>query len=216
VTFRISRKSSIVFSSILIALGFGAVAAVAQTASDWNFNNEYFRAALSERSKYKAEGEHLTVSIGEVLVEPTETMTLHSPHAETHVSKKSLVYERLDKNSDHIFVLLGHATVHVGHHSTSLKSGDEVVVTANEPTTADLVGDEIGRRRLRLIKASNGYTVASTEFSLVHAIEREPLLYSLVHSNSATSRAIKMRLIKMAAVLNFVTSRHGPYTTNVR
>lgn len=193
-----------------------ALAAFAENTQGWTFSNEYFRAAVSERTKYKPEGSHLTVSAGEVLVEPTETMAIHSPHAETHASKKSLVYERLDKNADHVFVLLGRANVHVGRHSTSLKSGDEVVVSPQEPTTNDIVGDEIGRRRLRLVKASNGFTVASTEFSLVHAIEREPLLYSLVHSNSAASKAIKMRLIKMAAVLNFVTSRHGPYTTSVR
>jgi hypothetical protein len=193
-----------------------AVDAFADDRSAWTRVDEHYKLATAPPTKYSVDGSHMDVTAGVALVQPIESMVVATPNAEVHVNRNSLVYVRITPNADHVFVLLGNAAVHVGKHSSTLSSGEESTITSREPTTEDIVGDEIGRRRLRLTKLANGKTIALTEFSLVHAIEREPLLYSLVHSDSHDSKVIRERLIKMAAVLGFVTSRHGPYTTNVR
>lgn len=199
-----------------VSLCCTVASAWAQDSKTWTKIEDKYKIAVAAETKYTVEGSHVGVTSGPALLEPNETMTVVTPHAELRVNRKTLLFVRITPETDHIFVLLGNASVRVGKHSSGLSSAEEAIVTSREPTTKDLVGDEIGRRRLRLTKLANGKTLALTEFSLVHAIEREPMLYSLVHSDSREGKALKERLIKMAAVMSFVTSRHGPYTTNVR
>jgi hypothetical protein len=163
--------------------------------------------------QYKlATGENTTYTFDDG---PLETIKVKTPHATAHVNRRSLVLVRVKDGCDHIFVLLGSASINVGRHSARISTGEQAVVTNHDPGLNDLGGDEIGRRRLRMTKVGDGMTMSLCEFSLVHCIEREPMVYSLVHSKTADSKTIKEKLIKMAAVLNYVTSRHGPYTTNV-
>lgn len=206
-----SRKRLVI---LCLALASSMAAALADGDYAWTKATDKLKLAASDSAKYTVEGSHAELSYGAALLMPAEAMDVRTPNADVRIKPRSLVFMRSITDSDHIFCLLGGASVHVDRHGSSLSSGDEATVTKHEPTTKDLAGDEIGRRRRRVNKLANGYTMTLHEFSLLHCIEREPIIYSLVHSNTTDGKAVKERLIKMATVLTYVTGRHGNYSTS--
>src|SRR5262249_37309724 len=143
--------------------------------------------------------------------------TIRLPMSQIDAKARSLVYCRARQGCEHVIVLLGDAPVTVGRHRAQLSSGDEGIITDHDPKYLDLVGeDDIGRRGARLTPLPDNKTFTITEFSILDAIEREPLIYHLVHSDDARDRALKGRLMKTAAALNMVTFRHGPYSNGRR
>jgi len=130
------------------------------------------------------------------------------------MKKRALAFFRVKPDMERCFDFLENVTVHYDKHTFALRPGEEAILAKKEPSYADiLVDDDIGRRRVRLHKLSHDKGIALTEFSLVQAIEREPLIFPLVHSKDTKDKALKNRLLKMAAVLNMVTSRHGHYSS---
>lgn len=196
----------------VIGLGFG-IPALAENPL-WNHSDEAFNMASSNTGAVAISGPVAEITSGNALVEPKDTTVVKTPNAIAHLKKKSLLFVRVDKFGDHLFCLLEPVTVLVGKHSTTLQSGEEIIITDQDAKMRGAVSeDDIGRRRMRITQLPEGKTLALTEFSLVHVMEREPVIYKFVHSDDRQSKPLRERLIKMAAVLNVVTSRHGPYTT---
>lgn len=182
----------------------------------WLKVENHMNIAAEESALFSLSGNQIEVKNGSVLLEPKSDVIVRTPQSLIHAARKSLVLIKAQEGCEHIFVLLGPAKVIVGKHGTHLKSGDEAIITGQDPTYQQLVGsDEIGRRRFRMSKVGAGETsMALSEFSLVHVVEREPIVYKVIHGSSRDNRALRERLLKMAAVLNLVTSRHGPYTVS--
>lgn len=201
---------------LLVALTFCAAmpGACAQSNEVWSQSHGQFNIASQDTTKLAVDGSHVHLTAGAAVIQAKGNGLVRTPEAIVELTKKSLAFVRTRPNCDHIFVLLGPARVIVGKHVVSLNSGDEAIVSNHDANYKDLVGaDEIGRRRFRITKLPDAKSIALNEFSLVQALEREPLLYQLVHSQGKDNKSLKDRLLKMAAVLNIVTSRHGPYTT---
>jgi hypothetical protein len=197
--------------------GFGADEPMNPTNYDWHQVENRMRIAGSDLTKYEVNGSELRLDSGSLLLEALTPSTIKLRLSEVQVKPKSLVFVRARDGCEHVFVLLGSAPVTVGRHRTALNTGEEVVVTDHEPNYRDLVGqDDIGRRRVRLTPLPDKKCVALSEFSLIQAVEREPLIHELVHSPDAHDKALKDRLIKTAAVLNIVTARHGQYSAGMR
>jgi hypothetical protein len=153
---------------------------------------------------------------GTLLLEADQASLISTPLASLQVKPHAVVYAKVHAGCEHLFVLLGPTRVTVGQHSVQLSSGDEAVVSDHETTNFDLAGqDDIGRRSIRVTKLADKLSFALAEFSLIQAVEREPMLYRLFHSHDSHDKLVRERLIKMAAVLNIVTGRHGRYSTGV-
>jgi hypothetical protein len=204
-----------VFSAFsLCALAWLPAGYGAEEAGQWRLIENKMRIAAGESTEYDIDGDEVNMANGAVLLEPMANTTIKLRMVTVNAKSKSLVFVRSRKGCEHVLVLLGNATAAVGRHRVGLSSGDEAIVTDHHPNYHDLVGeDEIGRRRCKLVPASDGRMLAVTEFSLIHALEREPLIYQLIHSDQSRDRALKDRLIKTAAVLSIVTAKHGQYST---
>jgi hypothetical protein len=179
-----------------------------------NGKRELSLASASTFDEIESEGQ---LNTGGMLLHPAGDYRLRTPLTTIVAKRNSLMFVRVVKGFEHIFLLLGHARVQVGDHSAMLHAGEEALVSDHTPTVAELMqADSIGRRRLHMAQTGNGRVLGIAEFSLVHAIEREPVIYRLVHSKHPRDRTIKEQLIKMAAVLNYVTATHGQYITGPR
>jgi hypothetical protein len=183
----------------------------------WQRVESKMRLAAREDAQYEVDGSDVRLKAGALMLDAFAPVTLKLPLATVQPKARSLVFVRARPGCEHVFVLLGNAPVTVGRHRTMLSTGEEAVITDHQPDYKDLVGeDDIGRRRLRLTPLPENKTFVLSEFSLIQAVEREPLIYALIHSGETQDRALKARLMKMAAVLNIVTGRHGQYTTGLR
>ncbi len=200
--------------AIALALSFWGLAAQSAKPAFWTEVRDEMNYRASEGTHLSVVGDQIEVTSGAVLVEPKLDTVIKTPQFIIQAKKKSLILVRVRSGCDRVFTFLGPASMLIGKQATSLVSGDEAIVTDHEPRLVDIVGeDEIGRRRVRTTTISGGKTISLTEFSLVHSIERESMLYHLVHSSEKQSKGLRDRLMKMAAALNIVTSRHGRYTT---
>jgi hypothetical protein len=175
---------------------------------------EEIRLAASEDAKFSHSGGAVQLDGGSIFIEVDEPTTVKTPLASYHMKRRALAFFRVKPDTERCFDFLENVTVHYDKHTFALRPGEEAILAKKEPSYADiLVDDDIGRRRVRLHKLAHDKGIALTEFSLVQAIEREPLIFPLVHSKEAKDKALKNRLLKMAAVLNMVTSRHGHYSS---
>ena len=185
-------------------------------APPWQTVESGVRMSTSAGSHFSREGRSVKMDEGTLLLEADQPTTIQTPLSTLQVRAKSVVYIKVHHGNEHFFVLLGPAELKTGKHSAPLSSGEEAILLDHEPAYSDLVGqDDIGRRRIRVNKLSESESLALSEFSLIQAVEREPMLYRLVHSTDAHDKSVRERLIKMAAVLNIVTGRHGQYSTGV-
>lgn len=183
----------------------------------WEQVENRMRFTVSDSAKYAVKGDEVSISEGELMVDAVANTRIKTRLSTIEAKSKSLVYVRSRAGTEHIFILLGSAPVVVDHHKELLNAGEEAVVTDHKPNYRDLVGDDdIGRRRLRTQPLVAGKHFATAEFSLIQAVEREPLIYRIFHSADSEDRLLKGRLIKTAAVLNIVTARHGQYSTGQR
>lgn len=183
----------------------------------WHDVEHKLRFSSDADAKFEVGRDGVSVQRGSLIFDVMNSTTIKLPLSTVETKSHSLIFVRSQDGCEHVLVLLGSAPVRVGPHRAVLNSGEEAVVTDHEPTYKDLAGqDDIGRRRFRMTALPDNRTLAVSEFSLIQALEREPLIHNLLNCNDGRDRALKMQLIKMAAVLNIVTARHGQYTTGLR
>lgn len=201
------------FSVLALCLSSFSPSIAEESQGTWR-SLDGVRVLAPEDSKYTSEGGHLLLQEGDVIVDSADNAVLRTAMSVIDAKKKSLLFARVGGGHEHFFVLLGTVVLDVDHHKTMLNAGDEAIVSDKDLDYHTVTrNDQIGRRRVRIVKLHESRSVAFSEFSLIQAVEREPLLYRLVHSRDDEGRALRARLIKMAAVLNIVTSRHGQYVT---
>lgn len=161
------------------------------------------------------------LSSGRLLVEAQKAGVVVTPLADIYVKRKALVLLRVQQSSTRCLVLWdnGFSSVSVlcNKKHVRLGPGHEVLVTDHSPDYREIAQeDEIGRRTIKVHQVGGGRVVTTAEFSLLHALERDPLLYSVFQDPQEKDRQLKERIVKTAAVLNLVTARHGYYTTGTR
>jgi hypothetical protein len=179
----------------------------------WTASTKNYNLAQAEGTHFKEHSESkLELAEGELFLEALKPVVIVTPLAEYHLKAKSLCYLHVKKGNERILALLEGATVVSHKRSTEVRFGEEAVLTEHSPSHNDVVGEHgIGIRQLRTHPISSNRHLSIAEFSLIQATERVPLMSKIIHSGHAHDKAIKTKLIKCAAVLNMVTSRHGGY-----
>jgi hypothetical protein len=187
-----------------------------QANGSWHTIDARHRAAVSDDARYEEHEKMAELNDGALLLEENNDYSLQLPLAEVYPRSHALVFARASGGCNHVFILLGNASVKVGRHLTQLHAGEELVIADHQTKPAELIyrlyrDDNIGRRRLQMDSLPGDRSLGMVEFSLVQAVEREPMLNNLMRSSDPHDRALRARLIKTAAVLNMVTGTHGMY-----
>lgn len=190
-----------------------ASAAEKNLSQFWQDNAQGYNLAVEIGANFKKQTEsELELNSGSFLVESKNTVTLHLPMSTWKLKPKSMLLVRVSPDSERLYCLLDAASATCEGKAISLGLGEEVLISTRIPKPEELAGEfDVGVRLPRAFDISDNRKVASMEFSIVQAMEREPLLSQISHSKHAHDKALKARLLKAAAVLNFVTSRHGAY-----
>lgn len=159
--------------------------------------------------------EEVELRSGSALIEARNTVTVVTGAFKTTMKKGALALFRMEGTTARCFVLLGTAKVHAGADvHLGPTAGTEVVLCDHKPDDHELLyRDELGRRAVKISKVDDKVFLATSEFSVAHALDREPLVTSLAHSKNPKDRVLKYKLMKTAAVLNMVTAHRGSYTT---
>lgn len=187
----------------------------------WTEGGHEFRYRAAAGADLKAAGKNrLEISSGKLLLESTGPCVVATPIADIFIKRKALVLIRASQNASRCLVLwdsdLGAVTVVCQKRHVRLGPGDEALVTDHEPKGSEVMEDDIGRRRIKVHVLGSGKAFTTAEFSLLQALDRDPLLHEMFKSPDDRDRILKEKIIKIAAVLNMVTGRHGFYTTGTR
>lgn len=161
----------------------------------------------------------IEIERGEVVIEPNHTITVSTPLAKTQILHKSAVLFRVKRGSERCMVLWDNGpdsvTVVCHQHKLKLGPGKEVLITDHDPNYREITeSDDIGRRRIKMHQVGSHQHIVTAEFYLLHALQRDPLLYDVAHSKDRHDQALREHILKTAAVLNMVTHGHGFYATN--
>lgn len=183
-------------------------------SSGWVSSTKAYNLAAPPDAKFKElESTRLELESGTILIEALKPTTVVTPMSEFQLKPKSLVLIRVCNGTDRALALLENAAVTTNKRSTEVRFGEQVLVTERAPGPAEMVGEErIGIRQIRQHPLGHDRYISIMEFSLVQATERIPIVSQVIHSGHAHDKALKQRLLKAAAVLNMVTSRHGGYS----
>lgn len=101
--------------------------------------------------------------------------------------------------------------VTVGGKALTLSSGEELIIVPKANHTLRAISDQVSRRRTERVDLADGHSVLRSEFSIVSLMHSSTLLRQIVNSTERDSMAISEKLFHMAACLQLVTSKHGPY-----
>ncbi len=177
-----------------------------------------WRAAPGSELK-QIDSDTIEIERGEVVIEPNHTITVTTPLAKTQILHKSAVLFRVKRGSERCMVLWDNGpdsvTVVCHQHKLKLGPGKEVLITDHDPNYREITeSDDIGRRRIKMHQVGSHQHIVTAEFYLLHALQRDPLLYDVAHSKDRRDQALREHILKTAAVLNMVTHGHGFYATN--
>lgn len=184
----------------------------------WHKNGAEFNLAISADARFKEISPgNLELSFGTLLIEARKPLIIKTELAEYKMKPSSLILYRIQGGLDRVFVILEGLDVQCQDIAAQLRFGEEAVVSDHEPTQSEIMGEEeLGVRQVKVHNLKGGGTLSTMEFSLIQAVEREPLLQKITHSRHPHDKGIKAKLLKSAAVLNMVTAGHGQYSSNMR
>jgi len=217
------KALSLLFCLCLLGGSLSATASE-ETGGETRFaaRNSSFKFHMAPGTEFTQEkADRIDLNSGQILVEANRPGRILTPLAEIEFKHKALVlltvepgFERCqlfwDNGADAVSISCNRSLFRLG-------PGKEVLISDHEPTSREVIGsDEIAHRRVltRLIGSSRHVTTA--EFSMLHALERCPMLTQVAQSEDPHDRDIKQRILKTVAVLNMVTSQHGYYTNGRR
>lgn len=191
----------------------GTQKANSNLSQHWQEDDKHYNLACEIDSKFTKTGERiLTLESGTFLIEGEAALSLKTPMSTIHLRPGSMVLVRVQQGRERIYVLLETAHVNCQHRTIPLRYGEECLLTDHAPFRGELAGEsDVGLRQLRVHDLKDNYKFITMEYSLVQAMEREPLLAQIVHSDHNHDKFLRTKLLKAAAVLNMVTSRHGQY-----
>jgi hypothetical protein len=95
------------------------------------------------------------------------------------------------------------------------EAGQELIIGETRSAAAAMVGDNIGRRRIKTFELA-GASVISSEFSLLSLLNGHSTVAHTLSNGSATDRLMAAKIMKMSVALNTITASHGPYNTQGR
>lgn len=179
----------------------------------WSEDEKNFNLAVENGSEFtKISEEMLILKSGTFLVESEGAMTLALPMSKIQLRPKTILLVRVTPGSERLYCLLDAAVLTTETKSFNLQCGEEVLLTNHRPTPAEITGEfDVWVRQGRGEDISDDRKLAVMEFSIIQAMEREPLLSQVSHSRHGHDRSLREKLLKAVAVLNFVTTRHGQY-----
>lgn len=179
----------------------------------WQEDDKHYNLACDKEAVFTKAGEKVVVlESGSFLIEAESPISLKTPMSTIQLRAKSMVLVRVRPGSERTFVLLETAHVVTDKKTAPLRYGEECLVTDHAPYRGELAGEsDVGLRQLRVFELENNRKMVTMEYSLIQAMEREPLLGQIVHSNHSHDKFLKSKLLKSAAVINMVTSKHGQY-----
>lgn len=190
--------------------------------ANWREREHSWRYMAEAGSEVKEHGNsRLELRHGQLLVEAARAGVVATPAADIYLKRRALVLLRVKEHSTRILVIwdngVSAVSVVCDRHHVRLGPGDEALLADHHPDQGEIMEeDEIGRRRIQVSNLGNGKTVTTAEFSLLQALEREPLLCEAFRAPDERDRALKEKILKTAAVLNLVTARRGFYTARTR
>ncbi len=179
----------------------------------WEEDGKNYNLACEIGSRFNKISEtELELLQGVFLIESESDCKIRLRMSEVELPEKSMILVRQAPGEERVYCLLENATVRCLDRQISLRYGEEYLLVDHKPRADELAGDyEVGIRQLRAFDLSDMRKLMVMEFSLIQAMEREPLLTQIVHSKHRHDCALRNRLLKLAAILNQVTNQHGPY-----
>jgi len=186
---------------------------VSRLSQYWQENGKTYNLALEQGSAFeKITESELKFKIGTFLIESQGEIYLQLPSAVLHMRPRSMALVRVKPGIERVFCLLASATVKSQQRSIPVACGEEVLISDHMFKPLDITGEyHVGVRGLRVYDLDDNCRIASMEFSILQAMENEPLLNQITHSKHSHDRILKDKLLKSVAVLKYVTNRHGPY-----
>jgi hypothetical protein len=179
----------------------------------WQEDGKKYNLACENGSKLEKISEsELSLKNGSFLIESEGNITLTTPEATLHLKPRAMVLVRIQAGSERFCCMLENVTVDCRKRSMSLLYGEEVLLADHKVNGEELRGDySVGVRRPTIIDLSDQWRLARMEFSLLQAVEREPLLVQISHSKHSHDKFLRDKLLKSAAILNMFTTGHGQY-----
>ncbi len=179
----------------------------------WQEDDKDYNLASEIGSKFTKTGDRIiTLESGTFLIECESAITLKTPMSTIHLKPDAIILVRVQEGRERTYVLLETAHINSQHHTMALRCGEECVLTDHPPFRGELAGEsDVGLRQLRVHDLKENHKLITMEYSLVQAMEREPLLNQIIHSEHSHDKTLRDKLLKAAAVINMVTGRHGQY-----
>lgn len=107
---------------------------------------------------------------------------------------------------------MGDVTVVAAGKKVALAIGQEILVADHRPEKSDALPDDgVGRRNVVAHAIDEKFTAVLSDFSIPSMIVANPHLLALRMPVTSEEKKVSDQLIKMSAVLQQVTSKHGPY-----
>lgn len=179
----------------------------------WTDDEKNFNLAVENGSEFtKVSDDVLQLKSGTFLVESEGAVTLRLPMSELQLKPKTIILARVSKNSERFYCLLDEGVLTISGKAFLIHCGEECLLSDHNPRPNEITGEyDVWVRQGIGSDISDDRKLAMMEFSIIQAMEREPLLRQVSHSKHGHDRALRDRLLKAVAVLNFVTNRHGQY-----
>ncbi|MBY0357277.1 MAG: hypothetical protein K2W82_04680 [Candidatus Obscuribacterales bacterium] len=156
---------------------------------------------------------------GEILIAAKgNTRLLYDKHLFA-LKPKSLTLAKVDaQGTVHLFQLSDAAAKSLsacfGQRSINISCGQELCFDTNRDNiVSSMKVDRIPRRNISYHDIPDYGTVSNSEFSLVSLLQTNKLLADLLHSQQSEDKQVCNNLLKMAAALYMVTSKHGPFAS---
>ena len=160
----------------------------------------------------------LTLQSGTALIRPDKATTVHLPDGSVLIRAHAAVLVSVEDKITRVMNLYDKstsgATLLVGRMSIPLVPGAEANLVNSNPDALGpvVMRDGIARRHMRLQAFGAGKYIATDEFSLISALNRNPRL-SALKSGTSKERNLVNAMVKEAAALTLITDLiRGPYT----
>lgn len=175
-------------------------------------------AQAADSALVEAADGSMTLHSGTALIRPDKTTTVHLPDGSVLIRAHAVVLVSVEDKITRVMNLFDKstsgATLTVGRMSIPLVPGAEAnLVTSNPDALGPVVmRDGIARRHMRLQAFGAGKYIATDEFSLISALNRNARL-SALKSGTSKDRNLVNAMVKEAAALTLITDQiRGPYT----
>lgn len=103
-------------------------------------------------------------------------------------------------------------SAYLGNSSVAISCGQELCLdVAHENIAAAMKSDNVARRSISHHDIPGVGAISHAEFSLVSLLQSNKLLSDLMASTLPEDKKIGNNLLKVAAALHMITSKHGPF-----